>query len=614
MTRTDLNASGRSHDKVSDQPGRIVRLDAREFAWVSLGSLVFAAVFLYPILCDIKYLGPGLNQWLAAAPHFSNLARLPINQDLDMFDQLRWVPYYTLTHFHQWPFWNPYKCGGMSMLGNPESGIVTPFLLIYLIGGLLAGIYLEIYLHITVAFVGGYVLGRELGLRPIACLVLAGMFPSSSWLPLHIAVGHLNFLPAAYFPWMIAMLLAACRLGQAFPAAIGGLFCALTLTEGNYTFLYAVILVAIIATTVAVTTLSVRPLIMAAILGAFAFAFCTLKFIPVAETLRHHPREEFGASWLSWTGAMISLFSRNQDVYRMSPGSFYMSEYGGYLGAPFVALALAGIVARPRRALPFVLAVVVFFLLFRGDTGPNALVAYVRKFPFGGNIGLCGRWVIPLAFCVAVLAALGAQYLSDHGGRWGPRIAAVLLSVGLIDAWVVGSPNYRYIFHYDFDRPPSSESFRQFWVQTPIFMTYIAEANMGSVNCQGFGYGVPRNSVLGYNEPLYRGEYFMLDHGTAKQTGWSPNRLSFDVSATAPTTLVINENFDIDWQLESRNGRMASDHGRLAVEIPSGHQKLTLYYQPAHIVLALLVTVVAWVAFVLMWWRRSHVTLESSSP
>jgi len=585
----------------SDEARRIFPLNAREFAWVTVGSLVFAAVFLYPILCEIKYLGPGLHDWLVAPPHFNNLSELPINNDSDLFDQLRWVPYYTLTHYHQWPFWNPYKCGGMSMLGNPESAIVTPFLIIYLVGGLLPGIFLEIYLHIAIAFVGGYVLGRELGLRPIACVVLAGMFPSSSWLPLHVAFGHLNFLPAAYFPWIIAMLLAACRLGQAFPAAIGGLFCALTLTEGNYTFPYAVMLVAIVATTLAVTTLSLRPLIMAAVIGVFAFALCALKFIPAGEELRFHPKV-FGASYLSWNGAMISLFSRNQDADRESPSVWYMVEYGGYLGAPFVAFALAGIVAGPRRALPFVLGVVVFFLLFMGDIGPHALVTYVREFPLGKNIGICGRWVIPLVFCVGALAALGAQFVCDHWGRWGPRTAVLLLSIGLLDAWVVGSPNYRYLFHYHFERPQRSASFRQLWVETPIYMTYIAQANMGSVNCQGFGYNVPPNGMLlGYNQQGYRGEYFMSD-GTVKQTEWSPNRLSFDVSATAPPTLVINQNFDIDWRLESGNGTMTSEQGRLAVELPAGHQQVTLFYEPEHIVLALLVTLAGWVAFVLLWW------------
>lgn len=601
--RTDSSAGRFFATPPNDAPGSIFRLDAREFAWLLLGSLVFAAVFFYPILCELQYLGPGLHDWLLTRPRFDRLATLPINNDSDMFEQLRWVPYYTLKHFHQWPFWNPYKCGGMSMLGNPESGIVTPFLLFYLVGGLLVGLFLEIYLHIAIAFAGGYVLGRELGLRPIACVVLAGMFPSSSWLPLHIAFGHLNFLPAAYFPWIIAMLLAACRLGQAFPAAIGGLFCALTLTEGNYTFPYSVILVAILATTLAVTTLSVRPLMMAAILGAFAVALCTLKLVPAQELLSIHPRD-FGASWLTYKGAMIALFSRDQDAYRTSPSVWYMVEYGGYLGAPFVALALAGIAAAPRRALPWVLGIVVFFELFMGDTGPHALVTYLRELPLGRNIGICGRWVIPLVFCVGVLAALGAQFVCDHWGRWGPRIAVAILSVGLVDAWVVGSPNYRYLFHYELEQPPLSETFRQFWVETPIFMTYIGEANMGSVNCKAFGYWVPNDGVLGYNQNGYRGEYFMSGPGTLEQTEWSPNRLSFDISATAPTFFEINQNFDVDWHVASGKGTITSDEGRLAVAVPAGHQRLTIVYQPAHIVLALLVTVAGWIAFFLLWWSE----------
>ena len=527
---TALNRSARN------DPQSIFRLDGREFAWVALGALVFAAVFLYPIVCEIDYLGPGVHDWLAAGPHFSNLTQLPNNNDTDLFDQLRWVPYFTITHYHQWPFWNPYKCGGMSMIGNPESGIATPFLLIYLAGGLLPGIFLEIYLHIAIGFIGGYVLGRELGLRTIACVVLAGMFPSSSWLPLHIAFGHLNFLSSLYLPWILAMLLAAIRSRRAFPAAIGGLFCALALTEGNYAFPYAVILVAIVATTLAATTLSLRPLMAAAIIGVFAVLLSALKLIPTEEMLRLHPRD-FGASWISYTGAMISLFSRNQDAYRPSPSVWYMVEYGGYLGAPFVAFALAGIISRPKAALPWVLGAVVFFQLFMGDTGPHALVTYLRLLPLGSNIGICGRWVIPLVFCVAVLAAFGAQFVCDHWGRWGPRIAGVLLIVGLADAWVVGSPNYRYLFHYHFDRPAFSASFRQYWVETPIFMTYIAQANMGSVNCKAFGYYVPNDGITAYNQPGYRGEYWLTGPGTVYQTKWTPNRLSFDVSVDGANDL-----------------------------------------------------------------------------
>jgi hypothetical protein len=588
--------------RANDDDPRIFRLGSREFAWVTVGSLAFAAVCFYPVLCDIAYLGPGLHDWLLAWPLFRNLTQLPINNDSDLFDQLRWVPYYTLTHYHQLPYWNPYKCGGMSMIGNPESGIVTPFLLIYLVGGLLPGIFLEIYLHIAIGFIGGYVLGREYGLKTIACIAMAGMFPTSSWLGLHVAFGHYNFLSSLYIPWIMAMLLAAIRLRKAFPAAIGGAFCALALTEGNYAFPFAVLLVVIVSTTLALTSLSLRPFLMAAVIGAFAITLSALKLVPVQEMLTVHPRF-FGASFLSFKGAMISLFSRDQNAYSPTPSVFYMVEYGGYLGPPLVAFALAGIVAGPKRALPWVLGAIAFFLLFMGDTGPHALVTYLRLLPLGNNIGICGRWVIPLVFCVGVLSALGAQFVCDHWGLWGPRIAAVMLTIGLIDAWTLGSPNYRYLFHYHFERPPYSSTFRQFWVQTPIFTTYINQANMGSVNCQGFGYNLPPNPMLfGYNQDGYRGEYFLTDPGTVYQTKWTPNRLSFDVSATVPTTLIINQTFDIDWQLAAGNGTMTSDHGRLAIQIPAGHQQLTIFYRPQHMLLALLMTLCGLAAFVLLWW------------
>ena len=129
---------------------------------------------------------------------------------------------------------------------------------------------LEIYLHVAIMFAGGYIFGRELGLVPLAALVLAAFFPSSSWLSLHIAMGHLNFLSVAYIPWTLALLLASCRLHRWHLAMLGGLLCGLTLTEGNYGFVFAAMLVAIFAVWYAIIQLSVRPLMVAAVVGIFA--------------------------------------------------------------------------------------------------------------------------------------------------------------------------------------------------------------------------------------------------------------------------------------------------------------------------------------------------------
>ena len=139
-------------------------------------------------------------------------------------------------------------------------------------------------------------------------------------------------------------------------------------------------------------------------------------------------------------------------------------------------------------------------------------------------------------------------------------MATVLLVVGLADSWAVCSANYRYLFAEDSQKPASSNSFLQYWndgleIQT---ITYIAQANLGAVNCTSHGYYVSRGGVLGYNEPGYHGEYSLSGNGTVTETDWSPNSLRFDLSADSAATLVINQNFDEGWTIAYGHGMMAS--------------------------------------------------------
>ena len=573
----------------------------RETKQLILLSLAFAFVFLYPILCDSRVTGPGIGAWILR-PQLGRFSGIPSDgADRDMFTQLRWVPYYTLIHFHQWPFWNPYKCGGMPMLGNPESSIVTPFMLLYLVFGLIPGMLLEIYLHVAIMFAGGYVLGREMGLVPRAALVLAAMFPSSSWLSLHVAMGHLNFLSIGYIPWILAMLLMSCRLRRWHLAILGGLLCALTLTEGNYGFVFAAMLVAIVSLWYAATTLSIRPLVAAALIGTFALAFSLPKLIPTAEMLSIYPRD-WGISYLTWHGILVELFSRNQDLSHPLVASYFFSEYGGYLSAPLVLLALIGTFGYVRKSIPWVLGGTFFFFLYFGDTSPNAPTMLLRHLPLGGNIGLCGRWVIPLFFCASVLAALGAQLLCDRPQQRGRRLAAILLAVGIADSWLVCAPNYRYLFQQAMAGPKPSATFRQYWSEFPVPLTLIGMAGMGSTNCGGVGYQVPRGAVLGYNEPGYRGDYYLLGAGDATETLWTPNRLSYEVDVAEPTSLVVNQTMYPGWRLARGEGLVYPENGLIAVRVPTGRQQIELVYTPHHILAACWVTLFALAVLIAVWY------------
>jgi hypothetical protein len=334
-----MNPAGSS---IRTNDGWFRLITRREAGWLVVGSLAFALVFLYPILGELVNQGPGVIRWITTGPAFSHLRRLPFNGDWDEETALRWVAYQTTTHFLQFPFWNPYKCGGMPMLGNPETIIVTPFLLLNMATGPIAGVYLQIVLHLALGFAGAYVLARVMGLGAIAGLVLGSVFLSCSWLYLQLAMGNLQIsLPVAYWPWMLALFFVGIERRKIAPLAVGGIMLALTATEGNYTFVYAGILLALLTLMIVLTQRSIWPGIAAIVLVVFGGVIGAIKMLPVAEFLALHPRAP-GLACLNPALSMIPtfLFSRNQDLYREIPNTGLYACYGAYVSPAFALLAV----------------------------------------------------------------------------------------------------------------------------------------------------------------------------------------------------------------------------------------------------------------------------------
>jgi hypothetical protein len=308
---------------------------------------------------------------------------------------------------------------------------------------------------------------------------------------------------------------------------------------------------------------------------------------------------------MTWGNSFISVFSRDQDLFREATGPFGFSEFGGYIGWPFAVLAVVGILGAGLEMIPWFLGMIFFFLCFRGDNLPYAPTHLFRYVPLATNMTICGRWVIGVVFCASVLAAMGANVLAERFGRWGTRAAGFLILAGLIDAWLVCAGNYRYLFRTDITPPPLSQSFRQNFMEHPTLMYPLAAANTGTVRCKDYGYtqyneAHPRGAALGYNEPGYRGEYYLLGAGTVGQLYWSPNRLIYDVNVPAATSLVINQNTYPGWYVAHGDGEVYDEDGLIAVHIPPGHQSIDLKYRPTHIWPAYLATLFATVLAIVL--------------
>ena len=180
-----------------------------------------------------------------------------------------------------------------------------------------------------------------------------------------------------------------------------------------------------------------------------------------------------------------------------------------------------------------------------------------------------------------------------------------LFAIGLIDSWMFGPPNMRYLFHNSIEALPQSAEFRQYYVANPGNQTEIALANMGSVNCQGYGYCSIPTTAMALNDPgnngKYQGEYYLLGPGRVLQTQWSPNRLDYEVYVPQPTTLVINQNYYPGWRIAAGKGQFVTEGTLLAVALPRGQQQLTLVYRPRFLLLAFGLTLAASFAAFILW-------------
>ncbi len=554
-------------------------------------------------------------------PLFGHFGQFGAFHDWEEFTELHWVPYYTVLHFHQFPLWNPYECGGMPMFGNPQSRILTPFFLLHLLVGPVLGLQLEIILHLALAWSGGYVLGRALGLRPLARVVCASVFSANSWFYLHIAEGHAWAMPAAYFPWIAALFCIAVARKRLLPAALAGLLIALIFWEGGlYPAVFATILIASVGLPMILTRWSLWPLWSGIVVAVFTVGFAAIKLLPASDVFRLYPRGPMGGEGNPWWVIRICLFSHYQDILRNGPGSFGFQEYGAFISIFFVALALFGAVYGWRRPLPWVVSAVVFLEMAQGDTGPHSLWVLMRSVRlFGGLVTamrLPSRILIGFVFAMSVLAGLGTESLCAKLRRWGTCFSAMLLAAGLIDAWLVGPPNLRLIFRDTTARLTRSMQFRQMRQLGAKFnMTHVAEANMGTLEC--YEYTDIKTNAVGYDQGGYKGEQYLTGPGMLKLTRWTPNALSYDVTVFAPTVLIVNQNYESGWHLAEGVGKVSSENGLIAVRLPAGRQHLKLVYRSKSFDYGLGIFVLTLAAMLLLWrfecWRHKTELTDQQS-
>lgn len=510
-------------------------------------------------------------------PMLLHLTSLGMFADWDFFMQMQLAARQAILRFHQLPLWNPYKCGGLPLLGNPQSHFISPWFILTLLFGPATGLHLEVVGHCIIAWTGTYVLGRTLRMKPLAAAGAACTFATSSWYNLHATEGHMIFLPIAYAPWVLAFTYIGLEPGR-FIALIGaGAMVALTILEGSgyAPMLVCVTLVAVMLA-LSIGRLSIRPLWALAVVAIFAAGFSAIKALPALRLLSSVPRLTSSSYSNTWELIRVALFSHNQDRMRSSPNLWGFHESGAYLGL-FAFPALVGL-CKPRRAWPWLAAGIVLILLARGSIGSHSLWEYLHRLPIGSSMRLPSRFLIMLTLAVGVLAGIGFDAMLEwrwRGARW---LVLGLIAAGLLDNFWVGGANLNYVFRSQQHPGAAQPIFRQYLLDGAKMNSYsLTLENKGIIKC--YEYTDWRTKTVGADQKFYRGEQHMAGPGTVRLVSWSPNRLEFEVYSPTRSAVVVNQNYDPGWHLAQGQGSVLSLRGILAVAVPPGRQSIVLSYR-----------------------------------
>ena len=571
-------------------------------------------------LCDYTPLRLSLFMWLCVyatwaifhAPRASGGT-----QDWQFFEMLDEVARKSVLEYGQFPLWNPYWCGGITHVGNPQTTFLTPTFPLVLWFGSTLGERLSILAVLIVACEGGYRLCRFLGMGAPAALLGAVSYPlfgrSLGWL----TDGQMGLHGITLAPWVIYGWLRGLDerrylvLGAAFLAwilAFRGIQPGpqLALALG----LWALLLGRKVLLETGSPWRALWPLAALAIVGVLAAGFIGVRMLPVLDTVLSHPRIVNDHTSNNLTSAWFEILA-------MPPATRGYSASGyAFVGHATFALFLGALVfAAPRRraAIPLVIAVTFMFITL-GDHGEFSLYHQLHRLPFYKSLRNPTLYVFTGALFVVLGGATALdeldRWLGARPRRWARRLAwlapVVALGTGVQLAWLIHRYAGPEVFSVEAAQrvPQEFKQSRGNHFVAPLWPNF----DRGSLDCY--------DETPWAGSPLLRAdaasEEYLADPGagTVRREAWSPNRIELSVDLARPARLLVNQNWDRGWRASV--GRVRSEQGLLAVDLPAGRRTVALTMRPPLVLWGL-----AWTALTLAaaaWLIRGDPTRRKAPP
>lgn len=473
------------------------------------------------------------------------------------------------------PTWNPYFCGGIPHLGNPTVSLLVPTLPLVLIFGAAVGLKLTVVTVLVVGLEGGYRLARELGADAISALVAGPVFALSGEMAVWLQSGQ-DFLGVELLPWVLLAVVRAHRGDRR--AFVGGALALAWMigTVPAYPVLWCPLVVGPWALGESLrraregehrrAVAAFAPPLAVAALGA---ALAGVRLVPMLEVFAGTPRRVVAEADATSPGRLWAALVDPSGV--------------GHVGWIAIALAGVGLWAAPRCRGRLAALLVLFGLLALGSMG--GAWDLLTRLPLYANLRYALRFVALLALPLAVLASLGVAHMRAAADRFRPGagvLVAVLVTcavaVELLPAnrRMLGNPYV--VAEVPRIARPFAQSRGNHWLNQ-----LWARTDRGSIACYE---ETPFRTSAAVRGDL-RAQERLVDPaaGWVRRERWTASEIDLAVRTQRPMRLLVNQNFDAGWR--SSVGRVTSQGGALAVDLPAGRHTVRLRHRPASLWLGL---------------------------
>lgn len=542
------------------------------------------------------------------APAFREL-RLYGVHDWDPMELYRYLVYKTMVRFHQFPFWNPYTCGGHPVWGGSESDstIVSPFFPFYLALKLPVAMRVELLGSALLSVVGTWLFAGRLTSSPAVRAFVVVLFAVNSRWAMQASVGHVWHLAYEWTPWALYFLDGAFVLSTAskFPgrniAWAGASLAMMVYTGGIYPLPQTVVVIGLYATAYSIIVRDWRPLFCAVAAGVVSFGLSAPKLLPTLDLFGRFPRYTESPEALDFD-LLVSLLTSPDP----RPTPFWgWHEWGMYIGTiPLLVLVVGMAFAQGERVRALRWSALSLLALGWGSFHPFAPWSLLHQVSLFRSQHVPSRWLYPALLMAAVVTAATLERLMSRarGGRPWLEIAGIVAV-----AWVaydVSQVARAPLLHtFEKEPPRAHESMGEFHTEDhlPPDMGYAsgewapaalpaALANIGTIDCSTFfGFHswyrdhnghTPGLGAKGKGDAAYHGEVYVAEgRGSASIERWSPNEVAVRVDgARRGDHLILNQNWDPGWRA---NGAAVLDWADLpAATLSSPDERVVFRYVP----------------------------------